>query len=320
LISPTGGVPLISGFGDIAGFAHDRLDVSPPHMHLNPFLPNTNNLDYAALAPEVVVRSGSIQSRQAEQDVTLAWSADGGRSWQPLRVPPIGVGGAPPRRYDLKGEAPIVVSADGQTFAVSTPVAMLSDDRGGSWHAAGGLPVGTRIVSDKAAAGVFYAVDFAQSRLFVSRDHGKTFAPAAARGLPPFNSAAPRDRESPPALVAAPGAAGELWFLVDGRLYRSRDSGRSFAPASSPQITIHLFGLGKRAPGGSAPALYAFGSKDSLAALWRSTDGGATWARINDDEHQWGLLFHAITGDPRKFGRVYVATFGRGILYGDPLP
>ena len=43
----------------------------------------------------------------------------------------------------------------------------------------------------------------------------------------------------------------------------------------------------------------------------------ATWLRINDDQHQWGLVLH-ITGDPRKFGRVYVGTHGRGTFYGDP--
>ena len=29
LVSPTAGAPLISGFGDVHGFVHDRLDVSP---------------------------------------------------------------------------------------------------------------------------------------------------------------------------------------------------------------------------------------------------------------------------------------------------
>ena len=41
------------------------------------------------------------------------------------------------------------------------------------------------------------------------------------------------------------------------------------------------------------------------------------WVRINDDQHQWGLLLH-ITGDPRLYGRVYVGTHGRGIVHGDP--
>jgi hypothetical protein len=39
--------------------------------------------------------------------------------------------------------------------------------------------------------------------------------------------------------------------------------------------------------------------------------------RINDAQHQWGNRFECIAGDPRIYGRVYVGTNGRGILYGD---
>src|SRR5262249_28309780 len=44
---------------------------------------------------------------------------------------------------------------------------------------------------------------------------------------------------------------------------------------------------------------------------------GGTWVRINDDQHQWGTANAAIAGDPRVYGRVYIATNGRGIIYGD---
>jgi hypothetical protein len=43
---------------------------------------------------------------------------------------------------------------------------------------------------------------------------------------------------------------------------------------------------------------------------------GASWVRINDDAHQFGML-GTISGDPRIYGRVYVGTQGRGIVYGD---
>ena len=88
--------------------------------------------------------------------------------------------------------------------------------------------------------------------------------------------------------------------------------------ASAPELAISHFGLGKAAAGASAPTLFALGTRDGLTAVWRSTDGGAKWDRINDDAHQWGLRFRMLSGDPRIFGRVYVATDGRGILYGDP--
>ena len=41
---------------------------------------------------------------------------------------------------------------------------------------------------------------------------------------------------------------------------------------------------------------------------------------MNDDRHQYGTRFRCLAGDPRIFGRVYVGTDGRGILYGEPVP
>lgn len=318
LASPTAGAPLISGFGDIAGFVHDGLDVSPPRLFLNPFLPNTNTLDYAGLAPNVVVRSGS-RHKIVTNGISLAWSNDGGHDWTPLAAPAVAVDNQPAARFDTDGEAAITVSADGRTFVVSGPVMLATSDRGTSWWRPAGLPVATRAVADKVDRSTWYAVDYTGSRIFVSRDGARSFV-QAGRGLPTvWPQEGRRWRETPSALLARPGHAGELWMLVGERLYRSTDFARTFSVASTPDMTIRLFGLGKAAPGASTPALYVFGTKDGLSALWQSTDGGVRWSRINDDAHQWGLRFRAITGDPKLFGRVYLATDGRGILYGDPL-
>jgi xyloglucan-specific exo-beta-1,4-glucanase len=58
------------------------------------------------------------------------------------------------------------------------------------------------------------------------------------------------------------------------------------------------------------------GRSNQLQALFRSDDAGETWVRITDDQHQFGSIGR-VTGDPRVFGRVYFATGGRGIIYGD---
>jgi xyloglucan-specific exo-beta-1,4-glucanase len=125
--------------------------------------------------------------------------------------------------------------------------------------------------------------------------------------------------------AATPGTAGELWLILGGRFFHTSDGARTFV-ASTPvdpvlrDMYFVSFGLGKAAPGVHVPTLYAFGVTKTFGGLWRSTDAGARWLRINDDAHQWGLRYRVITGDPRLFGRVYLATDGRGIFYGDPLP
>jgi hypothetical protein len=317
LISPTGGAHLISGFGDLGGFVHDPLDASPPSMFTNPKLNNTNNLDYAGLAPNIVVRSGS-QHKADPAGAFLAWSEDGGQSWNPLMVPPLKIGGEMTARYDF-GDAPINVSADGKTFIVGTPVAVATADRGRSWFVPEGLPLRARTIADKADRRLFYAIDFVESRLFVSRDSARTFAPVPAAGLPKdLSTDRPRNREAQVPLQATPGRAGELWLLLGGTLFHSTDASASFTRASGDDIAIELFGLGRAARGRALPALYVIGTKNRIRGVWRSDDGGASWARINDDTHQWGLRFRAVSGDPRVYGRVYVATDGRGVLYGDP--
>jgi xyloglucan-specific exo-beta-1,4-glucanase len=61
------------------------------------------------------------------------------------------------------------------------------------------------------------------------------------------------------------------------------------------------------------------GAADGQDGFFRSDDRGERWVRINDDQHQYGGG-SVIIGDPRVYGRAYVGTSGRGIVYGEPKP
>ena len=87
LTSPPKGPSLLSGFGDISGFAHEDLNVSPSTLFTNPVFANTNTIDYAGMAPQVVVRSGTPEHRTSLTEATLSFSTDYGRSWSELRLP-----------------------------------------------------------------------------------------------------------------------------------------------------------------------------------------------------------------------------------------
>ncbi len=119
-------------------------------------------------------------------------------------------------------------------------------------------------------------------------------------------------------LYATPGREGDLWLPAFDGLYHSGNSGATFVRLPRVQ-QIHAFGFGKAAPGADSPAIYLVGVIDGLRGIFRSDDAARNWIRINDDEHQWGLVLQ-ITGDPKQYGRVYVGTHGRGIIYGDPQP
>lgn len=77
-------------------------------------------------------------------------------------------------------------------------------------------------------------------------------------------------------------------------------------------------GFGKAPDGANYRALYAVAKAGGARGLFRSLDAGATWQRINDNDHQYGNFGEALTGDPRVLGRVYVGTNGRGIIIGEP--
>jgi xyloglucan-specific exo-beta-1,4-glucanase len=320
LASPTQGPPLLSGFGDIGGFLHEDLRVSPPTMYVNPIFNNTDDLEIAGLAPNIVVRTGRPRSGNA----AAAWSQDFGRTWTPLDPPDV----ASPSKYAAATEgighrAPqtaLSVSADGRTFLAAQRIAALTRDRGRTWTTVRGLPEYAHPVADRADANRFYALDLERSMIIGSDDGGASFVPLAGRGLPKVlrTARATRDR-APPLLLATPGHAQDLWFTSGDGLYHSADGGRRFVQLHS-NVAVASLAFGKPKSDRDYPTLFAIGSQGELSAIWRSDDAGASWSRINDAEHEYGRRFRVIAGDPRVFGRVYLGTDGRGLFYGEPVP
>lgn len=81
--------------------------------------------------------------------------------------------------------------------------------------------------------------------------------------------------------------------------------------------SVESVGFGKAADGADYPAIYAVGKYGIQHGVFCSLDAGKTWSRVNDDQHQYGNMGSCITGDPDKFSRLYLATNGRGIIFGD---
>lgn len=77
-----------------------------------------------------------------------------------------------------------------------------------------------------------------------------------------------------------------------------------------------VIGFGKAPANGNYDAIYLVTKTGETHDIYRSDDEAATWKRINDDQHRYGWIGRWITGDAKVFSRVYLATNGRGIIYG----
>jgi photosystem II stability/assembly factor-like uncharacterized protein len=117
--------------------------------------------------------------------------------------------------------------------------------------------------------------------------------------------------------MATPGKPGDLWLHSQNRLYHSSDGGRSFTEVKT-NLGVEALAFGKPAKNEDYPALFTIAWSNQLRGVFRSDDAGRRWVRVNDDGHEYGRKFRCIAGDPRVFGRVYVGTDGRGIVYGEP--
>ena len=305
LLSPPTGAHLLTGVGDIDGFRHDDLDVSPADgTFAGPRLSTTRDMAFAAGKPETIVRIGNADR---EVSVHINISEDGGKSWSALAGDPPGGG---------NGQGRLAVGADGKTIVwlLQSGTAYVTTNRGESWTNCAGIESAAEIAADPVDASRFYAHDASVGDLLISTNAALTFETTLATF--PNTDAGGR---SGGVLAVTPGLSGNLW--IGSRnigLFHSTNGGVSFTKLEGVGGADAL-GFGKAAPGQAFPALYLLGRVNQLKAYYRSDDAGKTWIRINDDQHQFGAPDRPmVIGDPRIFGRVYLTTGGRGVIYGDP--
>ena len=300
LASPPSGPYLLSAHGDIGGFRHYNLDVSPPLADYFPTHRGTSyGIDFAESNPNVIARLVSDGNYDA-------YSLNGGTTWTDFPTNTL---------QGLNGSGSIAVSADGSRFVwipsttvSASRIAYWTTNNGVNWTASNGGPTGNRApISDRVNSSKFYI--YSSTRMYVSTDGAATFAQsgtlASGGGTP----------------CAVFGHEGDLWVPLYGSgLTHSTNSGASFTAVSAVQYAAFV-AVGKAATGQNYPAVFVVGraNGDSALGIYRSDNGGVSWVRINDSQHQYGLgSIHDFCADPRVFGRVYFGTEGRGIIYGQP--
>ncbi|MDI6401311.1 T9SS type A sorting domain-containing protein [Balneolaceae bacterium ANBcel3] len=296
LIAVPGG-PLVSVIGDYDGFRHDDIrEYAPIH---EPQIGTSTGIAYAANQPAFIVRAGGSSDGSS---FPLYYSEDMGLNWNEMAS-------TPENRLLYQGH--VAVSADASVVLwkpANDNRIYRTADRGQSWTPSEGIRFNTTIpVSDPVNPQMFYAYNPADGSIAVSDDGGRVFE---------YGPELPRNGSA--RIRPAPGLEGDLWVALEHNgLYRSQDQAVSFEPVSSVQRASAI-GFGKHPPGMTYPAIYMWGTVDHVTGLFRSDNEGASWVRINDDRHQFGGPGNAnlVIGDPDVYGKVYMSTAGRGIVYG----
>ena len=280
--------PLVSVIGDYDGFRHTNVtQYTPAHT---PSTGTTTGLACAAQNTNVLLRVGN----------NMYYSTNMGGSWTECT------------KNGNKGK--VAISADGNTFLhcpETSTTTYRSTNRGTSWTSVSGLSINeARPVADPVNSNKFYAYDPGSGSVYISTNGGSSFA---ATGAPGSNGSK--------VLRTTPGKEGHLWVALYGNgLSRSTNSGQSFTKLSNVTY-CGAVGLGKEAPGKTYPTLYIWGTVGGVLGIHRSIDEGATWTRVNDNDHEYGGPGNGefVIGDMNIYGRVYMSTAGRGIVYGEPV-
>jgi xyloglucan-specific exo-beta-1,4-glucanase len=307
LISPeSGDVHLISGLYDVCGYVHKDLDSVPAAQMDTPKFSSTVSMDYAEENQRKFVRVGSYSNACSSPRIGISW--DQGEDWYTVN------NCWDSSSTDSTGGGSVAMSADGDTivWAPDNPSIAVhySTDTGSSWTECSGVPAQSKVFSDRVNSSKFYA--YKDGTFYISTDGGKTFTETVT-GLP-YNAN----------LKVMTGIEGDIWLAGTSDnseesahgLWHSTDSGKTFTRLSTVDVA-ETVGFGKAADGADYMAIYITGKIDGVRGFFRSDDEGQSWVRINDDNHQYGTSNSSITGDPQIYGRVYIGTNGRGIVYGD---
>lgn len=280
--------PALSVIADYDGFKHT--DVTVYASQYVPTMGSSTGLSYSAGNTNKLVRLGD----------KMYYSSDQGTTWTETTAV-------------LKGKkGSVALSYDGTKILhcpENTNALYNTADNGATWTASTGVNFNTVPVSDPVTNNKFYVYNSGTGDLMASTNGGSSFIKVGNAGS-----------GGSKIIRSVPGKAGHLWIAKNnGGLIRTTDGGVSYTTPSASVTVASAVGIGKAAPNATYPTVYIWGTVSGVTGVFRSIDQGLTWERVNDDLHQYGGTGNGnfVIGDMNVYGRVYMSTVGRGIVYGD---
>ncbi len=321
---PGASYKFINSAGDIGTWVNTDLTTRPTKGPLSTWS-SGNSADMSWSDPTYIAAAG-VDNANGHATKGF-WSGDSGNTWATFASLPNGAAASQSNVGNL-----VVPSRNNVTWAPPDSVPSYTTNNGASWTTTNlpafsaewnGFPRAYRLAADRKNPNKVYAYDsggapwsWQRGRIYVSNDGGHTFA--LSQGSVNANLAWNSWRDT--SMAVNPNAEGDLWLADGTAVYHSVDSGATWTKLSAfastndtPGATVIALG---RAPTGSSysAAVYVEGTLNGVWGIYHSDDGGATWARFNDDAHQFGDS-GVMAGDWNTYGRIYVNGAARGLIY-----
>jgi xyloglucan-specific exo-beta-1,4-glucanase len=329
VVTPPAGAPykFVNSAGDIGTWVQTDLATTPTRGPLASW----NNGNYADVLwsdPNYIVGAALNNSTSA---VFGFWSGDAGNSWSNFATLPAGAAANSSDNGTI-----VTTSRNNVIWAPSGSVPSYTTNNGASWTATnlpapanpGGWANGYRLVVDRKNPNKVYAYDSGGAfwgpagKVYVSTDGGHNFT--LSQGSVSANLY--HNAFDLTSMVVNPNVEGDIWLADGNAVYHSTNSGTSWTKlngfatvgADGSRGQLHgasVIALGKAQTGAPySAAIYVVGTMNGVWGIYHSDDGGATWARYNDDTHQYGGI-GPMAGDWNTYGRIYFSGTGGGLIY-----
>jgi xyloglucan-specific exo-beta-1,4-glucanase len=290
--------PFISVIGDYNGFIHTDPTISPAAGAIKSAMGTTTGIDFAENNPNFVVVVGNNNCK---------YTTNQGNTWSAVSTLP--VAGA--------SSGSVAVSADGGTIYWYPDKGLntyYTKDKGATWKPLlTSVSLTSRPVADRVNANKVYSYVNSTGLLYTCTFNSNTNSYTyTTNSVGTWGSNIIR---------SIPGIEGDVWIPLNGS--GLKHCVNSLVTAISTVSTCDAVGFGKAAPGKSYPTIYIWGTPvGGVLGIHCSDDMGISWMRINDDTHEFGGPGNGnyVMGDWNVYGRAFMSTAGRGIVYGEITP
>ena len=221
-------------------------------------------------------------------------------------------------RFRVTADAAVVSNDGGQNFKkcviFDKTGRVVEDDRG------------FKVFSDRVKNRVFYAFGEA-SQVYVSRDGGNTFCEKVLPEGFPEVEFHKTDGANKTEVRGDAGRSGIFYMALQEHglwklIYNAETDELKAKRLTKDKESVYAAGLGIRTPEGSYlgedKTIYIAGTIGGEYGFYRSLDDAKSWERINTKKQMFGHII-SMDGDSRTFGRFFLATGTRGLVYGEQL-